>query len=40
MIATVIHDICGDNGCDTGETILGLVLIIAICTVIIAMVKD
>jgi hypothetical protein len=29
ILSTIIESICGTNGCDAGETILGMTLIIA-----------
>jgi hypothetical protein len=38
-LATMIEDICGANGCDAGETILGLALILAVMVVLVAFLR-
>lgn len=39
MIATIMQDFCGANGCGAGETIIAVVLIIAITCAFIAMLR-
>lgn len=39
VLANIVESLCGTNGCDTGETVLGVALIICITLVIVAMVR-